>query len=90
MHATWHILPLNRINPNALQILLETRLLWRENHEKRIIFYTIVVMLLLTNGLMNHVIVIPMMLDSAKRDSDLGFISWCTLLAVDKLILFDL
>ncbi|MFF0829055.1 endospore germination permease [Brevibacillus sp. NPDC003359] len=32
-------------------------------------FTQIVVMLLLTNGLMNHVIVIPMMLDSAKRDS---------------------
>ncbi|CAI8931940.1 Spore germination B3/ GerAC like protein [Brevibacillus sp. IT-7CA2] len=25
MHATWHILPLNRINPNALQILLGVR-----------------------------------------------------------------
>lgn len=32
-------------------------------------FTQIVVMLMLTNGLMNHVLVIPMMLDSAKRDS---------------------
>ncbi|MED1915440.1 endospore germination permease [Bacillus thuringiensis] len=70
MHATWHILPLNRINPNALQILLGVRdYFGGEIMKNGLSFTQIVVMLLLTNGLMNHVIVIPMMLDSAKRDS---------------------
>ncbi|WP_429841434.1 endospore germination permease [Brevibacillus sp. FIR094] len=70
MHATWHILPIDRINPKSLQILLGVRDYYGGEIMKNGLSFTqIVVMLLLTNGLMNHVIVIPMMLDSAKRDS---------------------